>query len=134
MVASVGENVTGYRYIAHLYCLAVQAGFYSDVVECSLSTRENLVRSPLGKKDFFFACYIFNVKKLFKKVFPPTNPILKFHVTGNTHFLWPSTCNYCMYSLILQVYISYIYIGKKTSGLVVQYMTLLKARGHWFDT
>ena len=53
----VGENVTGYRYIAHLYCLAVQAGFYSDVVECSLSTRENLVRSPSGKKDFFFACY-----------------------------------------------------------------------------
>ena len=31
-----GENVTGYRfrYIIHLYCLAVQAGFYSDVVEC----------------------------------------------------------------------------------------------------
>ena len=51
-------NVTGYRYIAHLYCLAVQAGFYSDVVECSLSTRENLVRSPSGKKEFFFACYI----------------------------------------------------------------------------
>ena len=37
--------VKGYRYmyIAHLYCLAVQAGFYSDVVECSLSTWENLV-------------------------------------------------------------------------------------------
>ena len=45
-------HVTGYRYIAHLYCLAVQAGFYSDVVECSLSTRENLVRSPSGKKEF----------------------------------------------------------------------------------
>ena len=27
-------NVTGYRYITHLYCLAVQAGFYSDAVEC----------------------------------------------------------------------------------------------------
>ena len=24
--------VTGYRYTAHLYCLAVQAGFYSNVV------------------------------------------------------------------------------------------------------
>ena len=22
------------RYITHLYCLAVEAGFYSDVVEC----------------------------------------------------------------------------------------------------
>ena len=52
--------VTGYRYIhvAHLYCLAVQAGFYSDVVECLLSTRENLLRSPSGKKEIFFACYI----------------------------------------------------------------------------
>ena len=48
------ECVTGYRYIAHLYCLAVQAGFYSDVVECSLSTRENLVRSPSGKKPVTF--------------------------------------------------------------------------------
>ena len=28
-----GENDTGYRYITHLYCLAVQAGFYSDAVE-----------------------------------------------------------------------------------------------------
>ena len=29
-----GENVTGYRYIIHLYCLLVQASFYSNVVEC----------------------------------------------------------------------------------------------------
>ena len=29
-------NVTGsrYIYIIHFYCLAVEAGFYSDVVEC----------------------------------------------------------------------------------------------------
>ena len=58
LTTSMFVCVTGYRYIAHLYCLAVQAGFYSDVVECSLSTRENLVRSPSGKKEFFFACYI----------------------------------------------------------------------------
>ena len=56
--AMLSVNVTGYRYIAHLYCLAVQAGFYNDVVECSLSTRENLVRSPLGKKEFFFSLFI----------------------------------------------------------------------------
>ena len=37
------------------------AGFYSDVVECLLSTRENLVRSLSGKKEFFFTCYI-NIK------------------------------------------------------------------------
>ena len=27
------------RYIIHLYCLAVQVGFYSDVVECSTIDR-----------------------------------------------------------------------------------------------
>ena len=43
IIYTASQRVTGYRYIAHLYCLAVQACFYSDVVECSLSTRENLV-------------------------------------------------------------------------------------------
>ena len=28
-----GGYVTRYRYITHLYCLAVQAGFYDDAVE-----------------------------------------------------------------------------------------------------
>ena len=28
------------RYIIHLYCLAVQAGFYSDVVQCSPQGRK----------------------------------------------------------------------------------------------
>ena len=31
----------------HLYCLAVQAGFYSDVVECWLVTQVAQVRSLL---------------------------------------------------------------------------------------
>ena len=30
----------------HLYCLAVQAGFYSDVVECWPVTQTARVRSP----------------------------------------------------------------------------------------
>ena len=38
--------VTGYRYITHLYCLAVQAGFYSDVVECWPATQMARGRSP----------------------------------------------------------------------------------------
>ena len=38
--AGVGHIiVTGYRYIAHLYCLAVQAGFYSEVVTKSACFR-----------------------------------------------------------------------------------------------
>ena len=44
-----GENVTGSRYITHLYCLAVQAGFYSNVVECWPVTQTARVRTPIGK-------------------------------------------------------------------------------------
>ena len=40
--------VTGYRYITHLYCLAVQAGFYSDVVECRIFVRR-VAGSILGR-------------------------------------------------------------------------------------
>ena len=29
-----GGECQGARYITHFYCLAVEAGFYSDVVEC----------------------------------------------------------------------------------------------------
>ena len=29
-----GGICSSHRYMIHLYCLAVQAGFYSDVVEC----------------------------------------------------------------------------------------------------
>ena len=33
-------------YMMHLYCLAVQAGFYSDAVECWPVTRTARVRYP----------------------------------------------------------------------------------------
>ena len=42
------DNVTGYRYITHLYCLAVQAGFYGDVVECWILVRR-VAGSILGR-------------------------------------------------------------------------------------
>ena len=38
------------RYNTHLYRLAVQAGFYSDAIECWISTQETLVRSSAGAK------------------------------------------------------------------------------------
>ena len=47
--------VTGYRYITHLYCLVVQAGFYSDTVECWTFVR-SVTGSILGRvrtEDFF---------------------------------------------------------------------------------
>ena len=37
----------------HLYCLAVQAGFYSDVVECRTLSPADRVRSPVGEKCYF---------------------------------------------------------------------------------
>ena len=41
------------RYNTHLYRLAVQAGFYSDAIECWISTQETLVRSWVGAKRLF---------------------------------------------------------------------------------
>ena len=38
------------RYNTQLYCLAVQAGFYSDAVKCLTATQEILVRSSAGTK------------------------------------------------------------------------------------
>ena len=54
----MGENATGYRYIAHLYCLAVQTkavqtGFYSNVV-VSASEFEGPDLIPGREDDFFF--------------------------------------------------------------------------------
>ena len=42
-------HVTGYRYMIHLYCLAVQADFYSDVIECRTLSPADRVRSPVGE-------------------------------------------------------------------------------------
>ena len=47
--------VTGYRYIRHLYCLVVQAGFYSNAVECWIFVWRVAGSRP---KIFFFTCYI----------------------------------------------------------------------------
>ena len=45
MVMSQGIGI-----YTHLYSLAVQAGFYSDAVECLTATQEILVRSSAGTK------------------------------------------------------------------------------------
>ena len=61
-----GENITGYRYMIHLYCLAVQAGFYSDVVECLPVTQTARVRSPAAELviRIFHQLHIENLKNL----------------------------------------------------------------------
>ena len=43
----------GARYISHFYCLAVEAGFYSDVVECLLVDPATWVRFPAGTGKYF---------------------------------------------------------------------------------
>ena len=50
-------TVTGYRY---LYCLTVQAGFYSDTVGCRTLSPADRVQSPVAEKCYFhfFTCYI----------------------------------------------------------------------------
>ena len=60
----MGENVTGYRYIAHLYCLAVQAGFYSDAVECWIFVRR-VAGSILGRvrtEDIFLRLSVLGLR------------------------------------------------------------------------
>ena len=48
-----GVYVTGYRYMIHFYCLAVEAGFYSDVVECLPVDPATWVRFPAGAGKIF---------------------------------------------------------------------------------
>ena len=46
-------------YVAHLYFLAVQAGFYSDTVECWIFVQRvaGLILSRVRSDDLFFTCY-----------------------------------------------------------------------------
>ena len=48
--AEGGRLCGNVRYNTHLYCLTVQAGFYSDAVECLTATQEILVRSSARTK------------------------------------------------------------------------------------
>ena len=50
-----GVYVTGSRYIIHFYCLAVEAGFYSDVAECLHVDPATWVRFPAGAGKIILA-------------------------------------------------------------------------------
>ena len=85
-----GENVTGYRYMIHLYCLAVQAGFYSDAVECRTLSPADRVRSPVREKCYFhfFTCYNcfpntdFTLISLFSGVWSGSTQFANVHFYG----------------------------------------------------
>ena len=91
LLASV--NVTGYRYITHLYCLAVQAGFYSDAVECWIFVGRvaGSILSRVRSEEFFFTCYrcVFlcilrwgELTGLLTSVFSQTYLVLGFTTSG----------------------------------------------------
>ena len=48
-----GGECHGARYKIHFYCLAVEAGFYSDVVECLPVDPATWVRFPAGAGKIF---------------------------------------------------------------------------------
>ena len=48
-----GVYFTGYRYMIHFYCLAVEAGFYSEVVECLPVDPATWVPFPAGTGETF---------------------------------------------------------------------------------
>ena len=48
-----GEECHGARYKIHFYCLAVEAPFYSDVVECLPVDPASWVRFPAGTGKIF---------------------------------------------------------------------------------
>ena len=45
----IGRRDVAVRYMIHFYCLAVEAGFYSDVVECWTLNPADRFRSPVGE-------------------------------------------------------------------------------------
>ena len=60
-----GANLNGYMCITHLYLywLAVQAGFYSNAVECNTLSQAERVRSPVAEKcDMHFFHLILTYK------------------------------------------------------------------------
>ena len=65
-----GVYVTGYRYMIHFYCLAVEAGFYSDMVECLPVDPATWVRFPAGAGKIFslYDTYSDALKNLFFQV------------------------------------------------------------------
>ena len=56
----IGRRDVAVRYMIHLYCLSVEAGFYSDVIECWTLNPADRVRSPVGENViwiFFLLSY-----------------------------------------------------------------------------
>ena len=67
----IGRRDVTVRYMIHFYCLAVEAGFYSDVVECWTLNPADRVQSPVGENVIwiFFLSY-YNGKDKSKKINP----------------------------------------------------------------
>ena len=67
----IGRRDVAVRYMIHFYCLVVEAGFYSDVVECRTLNPADWVRPPVRTKcdlDFFLLSYYTHILNYFSFV------------------------------------------------------------------
>ena len=103
------SNRDRYRYMIHLYCLAVQAGFYSDVVECRTLSPADRVRSPVWENVVsifsfvtFFLCPFLSFRDLVLWMFFLSFPIYKFlsllYHHNCAHFLIYQNLYICLHS------------------------------------
>ena len=77
-----GVYVTGYRYMIHFYCLAVEAGFYSEVVECLSVDPVTWVRFQAGTGEIFSLYDKNTIHLLYDQFLWTLNIALQRHCTG----------------------------------------------------
>ena len=73
----IGRRDVAVRYMIHFYCLAVEAGFYSDV-ECRTLNLADRVRSPVGENVIWIFLLSYYIQNAFSAVLitPDTKCVL----------------------------------------------------------
>ena len=76
-------------YITHFYCLAVEAGFYSDVVECLRVDPATWVRFPARAGKVFSLYDISSLQKITNKIcfVCAVKPVLDGHLRNRQYGL-----------------------------------------------
>ena len=89
VIRPIHASVTGYRYMTHLYGLAVQAVFYGDAVECLTATREIRVRSPVRVRSEDIFLHLSHLAPNVKSSYRPRAVIPR--ICYFKHSLWPGS-------------------------------------------
>ena len=72
----IGRRDVAVRYMIHFYCLAVEASFYSDVVECWTLNPADRVRSPVGENVIWiFSPFLLHIKTSRNALWKGTNTL-----------------------------------------------------------